>query len=73
MNVLSLSLMSCPSVGSSPSPVSPERGGGGGRERGGGEGVTITIHERKCVSVFVAGDMNDVACSCESVNGEEIK
>ena len=58
MKVLSLSLMICPSVGSSPSPVSPAtaRGGGGG---GGGEQGNM----------FVTGYMNDVACSYESVNG----
>ncbi len=40
-----------------------EESGGGGREI-----VTIANHDRQCVSVFV-GDMNDVVCSCESVNG----
>ena len=35
--------------------------------------VTITNHNRQCVSVFVAGNMNDVACSCESVNGTSDK
>ena len=100
MNVLSLSLTICPSVGSSPSPVSPVGGGGGGerqrerergrerererergrgrerereRERGGREEKRITTnHERQCVSVFVVGDMNDMACSHESMNGEEV-